>query len=229
MPAGPIDPRWPKLLSLTAHEFRSPLTVVSGYLNMLLKERVGPLTDQQRRLLEAAEKSCGRLSALLAEVSELSELEARTARFNRSALDVATLLADVIAQLPELPDRTVTVALAADAVRRVSGDAVRLKSAFTGILSALRRELVTSDRLDVRVEPTDQAAPPAVRITIAEAVRMDEVRAISPTELSVFDEWRGGNGLSLATARRVIEAHGGKLRGAGNDGKTVAIITLPTT
>lgn len=228
MPAGSIDPRWPKLLSLTAHEFRSPLTVVAGYIRMLLKERAGPLPEQQRRLLEEAEKSCARLSGLLAEVSELSQLEAQTAPFNRSPLDVATLLADVIAQLPDLPDRTVTVALAADAVRRVNGDAVRLKSAFTGILSALRRELVTSDRLDVRVEPTGDPAPPAVRITIADAVRMDEVRAISPTELSVFDEWRGGNGLSLVNARRVIEAHGGELRGASDDGKAVAIITLPT-
>ena len=61
-----VDPRWPKLLSLTVHEFRTPVTVVAGYLRMLLKERAGPLPEEQRRLLEEASKSCARLSALLA-------------------------------------------------------------------------------------------------------------------------------------------------------------------
>ena len=61
MSNGTVDPRWPRLLSLTVHEFRTPMTVVAGYLRMLLKDRAGPITEQQRRLLEEAEKSCTRL------------------------------------------------------------------------------------------------------------------------------------------------------------------------
>ena len=80
MANGTVDPRWPRLLSLTVHEFRTPMTVVAGYLRMLLKDRAGPITEQQRRLLEEAEKSCARLSALLAEVSDLANLEAGTGR-----------------------------------------------------------------------------------------------------------------------------------------------------
>ena len=70
MADAPVDPRWPKILSLTVHEFRTPMTVVAGYIRMLLKDRAGPLNDQQRRLLEEAEKSCARLTALVAEVSD---------------------------------------------------------------------------------------------------------------------------------------------------------------
>src|SRR5688572_33503504 len=104
MSVPPIDPRWPKILSLSVHEFRTPLTVVAGYIRMLLKDRAGPLNDQQRKLLEEAEKSCGRLSTLLAEMSELSNLEAGTGSFNRSNVDLAALLTDTIAGLPEAPD-----------------------------------------------------------------------------------------------------------------------------
>ena len=78
---------------------------------MLLKERAGPVPDQQRRLLEEAEKSCARLSALLGEVSELSALEGGTATFNRASLDLKTLLAEAIDGLSELPDREVRVEL----------------------------------------------------------------------------------------------------------------------
>src|SRR5881392_1397071 len=106
-----VDPRWPKLLSLSVHEFRTPMTVVAGYIRMLLKDRAGPLSDPQRRLLEEAEKSCTRLTALLTEVSELSNLEGGTAPFNRQMTDLNRSLREAVEQLPPLPDREVTVEL----------------------------------------------------------------------------------------------------------------------
>src|SRR3954465_14459497 len=111
MAQSPVDARWPKVLSLAVHEFRTPMTVVAGYIRMLLKERAGPLTDPQRRLLEEAEKSCGRLSALLAEMSDLSGLEAGTATFNRRPIDFRAALRETVSALPELPDRQVNIDL----------------------------------------------------------------------------------------------------------------------
>src|SRR6476646_685013 len=107
MSDAPLDPRWPKVLSLSVHEFRTPMTVVSGYIRMLLKDRAGALNDQQRRLLEEAEKACGRLTALVAEMSDLSNLEAGTAPFNKSAVDLRATLREAVASLPPLPDRDV--------------------------------------------------------------------------------------------------------------------------
>src|SRR6188472_4156782 len=109
MPQSPVEPRWAKILSLAVHEFRTPTTVVAGYIWMLLKERAGPIPETQRRLLEEAEKSCGRLSALLAEMSDLSGLEAGTSPFNRAPLDLRGALTEAAAGLPALVDRPVTV------------------------------------------------------------------------------------------------------------------------
>jgi signal transduction histidine kinase len=222
---APADkPMLPKLLSLTVHEFRSPLTVVSGYIRMLLKDRAGAITDQQRRILEEAEKSCARMSTLLSEVSELAHLEAGTAPFNRNAVDVLRLLQELPGELPALPDREVTIEVQGGRAD-VNGDAVRLKAAFGSILLALRRELVSSDRIAVRVDPARNGG--AVRITVAEAAYIDELTALDPSALSPFDEWRGGNGLSLANARRVIEAHAGRIFGSRAGVKTFAAISLP--
>lgn len=227
--SAPVEkPALSRLLSLTVHEFRSPLTVVSGYIRMLLKERAGPISDQQRRLLEEAEKSCGRMSGLLSEVSELAHLEAGTAPFNRHPLDVLRLLRELVTELPPLPDREVTIdvdGVAAD----VNGDAVRLKAALGSILLALRRELVSSDRIAVRVDrPAAGATDAGIRITVAEATHVDSLLTLEPSALSPFDEWRGGNGLSLIYARRVIEAHGGRIFGLRDGVKTFAAIHLPT-
>jgi signal transduction histidine kinase len=226
--ADSIDPRWPKLLSLSVHEFRTPMTVVAGYIRMLLKERAGPLSDQQRRLLEEAEKSCARLSALLVELSELSNLEAGTLTFNRQPADLVSILRAAIDQLPALPDRSVTVHLEASNDRAmVTADPPRLQVALASVIAALRREIVTSDRLLVRQRAVAGAEGAAQEILIGDDPTMAALEASGGAALPVFDEWRGGSGLSLALARRILGAHGGAIRSAPEGHKSGARILLP--
>ena len=77
MPEPTIDPRWAELFSVMVHDVRTPMTVVAGYVDMLLKERFGPLTDKQRQILQEVQKSCGRVSGLLKEGSELTSISGR--------------------------------------------------------------------------------------------------------------------------------------------------------
>ncbi|HEX2456218.1 MAG TPA: HAMP domain-containing sensor histidine kinase [Vicinamibacterales bacterium] len=229
MPNGTVDPRWPRLLSLTVHEFRTPMTVVAGYLRMLLKDRAGPITDQQRRLLEEAEKSCARLSALLAEVSDLANLEAGTGTFNKSTVDLRPLMTEAIGALPPTPDRDLSVELAeGGGGSAIVGDPTRLRTAFASIFNALRRELVTSSRLLVREETRNIDGRAHAWIAIADDERLDQVAAANPGALTTFDEWRGGSGLSLAVARRIINAHGGQIWSPGDDVRAAAVIALPS-
>jgi signal transduction histidine kinase len=221
------DPRWPKLLSLAVHEFRTPITVVSGYLRMVLKERAGPISDQQRKLLEEAEKSCGRLSALVGEMSDLSGLEGGTAAFNSAPLDVGEMLTAAAAALPELPDREVPVVVEGTGDAMLSADATRLRVALTALLLALRREVVTSDRLIVRHALFNDGGQPTTRLAIAEPDAIDAVATADPASLERFNEWRGGSGLSLAIAGRVIERHGGTLYAPPGGANAGALVILP--
>lgn len=226
MADSPIDPRWPKVLSLAVHEFRTPMTVVSGYIRMLLKDRAGALTDQQRRLLEEAEKSCGRLSGLVSEVSELSNLEAGTLPYNKQRTDVRAALRHAAGQLPPLPEREIAVDLElGDGAAIVHGDPARLAQAFGAVLAALRRELVTSDRLIVRENAASHDGARAIELRFGDEETLAAFDA--DPERPVFDEWRGGVGLSLTVARRLIEAHGGTLAGAPGGRKTGARISIP--
>lgn len=206
-----IDPRWSRLLSLAVHEFRTPITVSSGYLRMVLRDKAGPITDQQRKLLEEAEKACGRLSALVSGMSDLSSLEEGKIQFNQTSVDLATLLDDEIAALPESPDPSIRIELeAGERPVEIAGDASRLRIALRALLVALRREVVHSDRLIVRLHTRGRE----VRITVGEPARIDAIDAAIPSSLERFDEWRGGTGLSLAIARRILGRHGGSLYAA---------------
>jgi K+-sensing histidine kinase KdpD len=221
-----IDPRWPKVLSLSVHEFRTPMTVVAGYIRMLLKDRAGALNDQQRRLLEEAEKSCARLSGLLVEVSELSQLEGGTATFNRSQADLQTILRDAVAKLPPLPDREVPVTLETDSEPApLSADPVRLTQALASVIAALRRELIGDDGLVVRQQRTAEG----YEVLMGEPATIQALASEPADARAVFDEWRGGVGLSLMVARRVIEGHRGAINGAPEERKSGARIVISKT
>jgi signal transduction histidine kinase len=217
-----------RLLSLTVHELRTPVTVVAGYLRMVLKDRAGPVSDAQRKLLEEAEKSCARLSALLAELSELSNVERGLAPFNRQEADAAILLSQAVEELPSLPDRDAPIDLrGGTGPAAVHGDPVRLRAAIGSILAAIRRELVHQTPLVVRHGARTWEGGPVYWISLGDAATAAALDGAHPP-LAAFDEWRGGVGLTLPLARRVIEAHGGRVWSpAGDDRRSGAAIVLP--
>jgi signal transduction histidine kinase len=228
MPEAPDDPRWPKLLSLSVHEFRTPMTVVGGYIRMLLKDRAGPLAEPQRRLLEEAEKSCARLSELLTEVGDLAHLEDGRSAVARQTMDLCDALSAAIDRLPPLSDRTVEVRLDREESRApVEGDPARLPRALSSIISALRREVVTDDPLIVRLRRRAVRGRHTYEIAVGEPETITVFDQAGGESLAAFDEWRGGCGLSLPVARRVITALGGELSSTPDGRKTAALIILP--
>ena len=65
----------PRLLSLAVHEILTPVTVISGYLTLALRDQAGPLNDKQRHMLSEAERSCRSLAAIAAQMREVRKLE----------------------------------------------------------------------------------------------------------------------------------------------------------
>jgi K+-sensing histidine kinase KdpD len=220
------DPRWPKILSLSVHEFRTPMTVVAGYIRMLLKDRAGPLNDQQRKLLEEAEKACARLSGLLAEVSELSNLEAGTLPLNKGPVDLTAVIKDAVNSLPPLPDREVAVTLdLGDGAVPFAGDPVVLTQAFASVIAAMRRELIGEVPLIVRGRRVNGS----FEVLIGEPATIDALERERSDTRELFDEWRGGVGLTLAVARRILNAHGATIAAAPDGRKSGARILLSSS
>ena len=86
---------------------------------------------------------------------------------------------------------------------------------------------MTSDRLFVRHLTRPLGGGQVHWIAIGDAERIDSLASAEPGALTTFDEWRGGCGLSLAVARRIIDAHGGRIWSPADDTKAAAAILLP--
>src|SRR3954451_3909400 len=135
------DDRFPRTMSLAVHELRTPVTVVCGYLRMVLKEHGGPINDKQRKMLEEAEKSCVRISALVAEMSDLGKLESRELAVSRHEIDMAALVVELAAAMHEVEDRGVRLEVRVpNRPVMVTGDRARPSAAIPTLLHAALRE-----------------------------------------------------------------------------------------
>lgn len=219
------DTQLGRLLQLSGHELRSPLGAVSGYIRMVLKGQVGPITESQERILKEAERSCGRLKNVLDEMSLLARMERGEEGVKRTEFDLGELLEEAIADLPESTDRVVVVELRRNGAVRLTADPARIKLALSSVLFALRRELVDTDRLVVTIGRKDRDA----RIAIGAADQVDTLASAPADALAPFDDFRGGCGLRLPIARRIIEQHKGGIYGAGPSSRASAVLRLPLT
>ena len=208
---------FPRAMSLAVHELRTPVTVVSGYLRMLLREQAGPLTEKQKKMLEEAERSCARIGALVGEMSELGKLESGDAALGTQAIDLAALLEELASGMHEGDDRGVRVETRGTGQPvMVTGDRTRFAAALRALIHAAIRERGEPGVIVVECSVLTDTTPASALVTIGDdaTVRalVDAARVAPP-----FDEWRGGLGLALPIGRRVIERQGGVLWSTAGD------------
>lgn len=221
------------LLSLAVHELRAPVSVMSGFLRMVLTQRFGGLTEQQLKALQEVEKSVARFAGLLEELSELSQLRGGSPSFSTGVVELRHLIEAGIAELEPFEDgRNVTVTFRNQAPGgKVIGDAARLKRACRALLVALRRELPANSALTVSLRRTDRDGRSMLQVTVASADRVDGIEALPQAQLQTLPpsdqgEFRGGIGFILPIARRIVEAHKGQLWCPLDEPKSGAILLL---
>jgi K+-sensing histidine kinase KdpD len=213
----------PHLLSLAVHEFRTPVTVIAGYVRMLLKLYGGSLGDQPRKLLEETEKSCIRLSGLIA---DLSNMQAGHVSFERQPLDFCGTVEEVATGVHEAPDRDVRLRVERPAENlMLTGDRARLGQAIESLLMATLRERADPGTVLARCS---RAAPAHAALVIAPEGSEEVTAPFDPSDWAPFDLFRGGLGFRLQAAHAIVAAHGGAIySGRGSSARGTCALLLP--
>lgn len=205
-----LDRERSDLVATVAHELRSPLTGVKGFVQALLN-RWDKLNDDQKKLmLTTVYADSERLSRLIAELLDVARIDTgRLALYPRPS-DAAVLTGRVVDSVRASTSRRVELD-APDGLPEIHADPDKFTQVITNLVeNAVRhgdgRVLVTLTSL-----PTG-ADFPGVRVTVD-----DEGDGIAPEiRQRVFTKFwkhgeRGGSGLGMYLVNGLIRAHGGTL------------------
>lgn len=194
-----------------SHELRSPLTVISGYLETLSQDPAvdadlrGPLSEMRRQ--------AERMTNIIRDLLELSRLEASDRDVDGRPIDVAAMLAllkkDVLAR-PERP-RDVRVSIESDA--RLIGDEPEIHAAFSNLVDNAAKYTSAQGAIEMRWWTDEQGGHFAVKDT-GIGIPPEHVPRLTERFYRV-DAGRsratGGSGLGLAIVKHVVQRHGGSL------------------
>jgi signal transduction histidine kinase len=196
-------------LSLAKHDLVTPFSVVQGWLGMVLKGQFGPISESQRKALEESTRSCGRISELLQQMSDLGKLERGELALSREQFDLSATVAELANDMHGGAESGVHLELqGVETPLMVVGDRTRLRDAVKTLLFLIVRERRPGTTVVARCARSDAPAPAALfAVGLPDAI--DALLADSHGQLAA--EWKHGTGFVLPIARRVFEAHGGSL------------------
>lgn len=215
-----------RILGLIVHELRSPTAVVNGYLHLLLKRRSDDLPSADRKLIEDASRGCARLTRVLQELDDLADLEARNPIRAPATVPIFTLCEEVVRDLAQTADAPLACHCdAGDWDACVHGDPARLRQALEALTGVTVRER-RGRAVEVYAFVSREHSPPRATIAFGDA-GLSERRAELLAANGAFDRWRGGTGLALPIAGRIVDVHGGRLWSLSGPDVSASAISLP--
>ncbi|MCB0897031.1 MAG: PAS domain-containing protein, partial [Nocardioidaceae bacterium] len=222
-----LDRERSDLVATVAHELRSPLTGVKGFVQALLN-RWDKLNDDQKKLMLATVSAdADRLSRLIAELLDVARIDTGRLQLHPRPVDAEVLVRRVVESVGASTSRPVELDVAAD-LPEITVDPDKFVQVVTNLVENAVRHGAGAVRISLA--PTDAGG----RTGDLELVVEDEGEGIDPDlRRRVFTKfWKsgssGGSGLGLYLVHGLVEAHGGTVTiGETPAGGACLTVTLP--
>ncbi len=204
-----LDRERSDLVATVAHELRSPLTGVKGFVQALLN-RWDKLSDEQKKLmLTTVSVDSDRLSRLIAELLDVARIDTGRLQLYPRPTDASVLVARIVDSIRAGTARTIHLSVSPD-LPPVQADPDKFVQVVTNLVENGVRHGDGTVSVDVSAVPAEELEGGGVRITVD-----DEGQGI-PVEMRrrVFTKFwkggaRGGSGLGLYIVNGLVRAHGG--------------------
>lgn len=219
-----------ELVMYLAHDIRTPLTSVIGYLS-LLDEAPDMPAEQKEKYVSIALKKSIRLEKLINEFFEITRYNTQQIKLTKVNVDLYYMLVQLIDEFyPALSAKGNSALLNADENLTVYADSEKLARVFNNILknavaySYPNTEIIISakvdkDRITVTFENHSQTIPSEQLSSIFDKFnRLDDARK-SDT---------GGAGLGLSIAYEIVRLHGGEISAQSENDTITFTVSLPT-
>jgi signal transduction histidine kinase len=229
-----LDSLKSQFVSVAAHELRTPLSSIQGYVEMLLDGDLGRLTGAQHESLQIVARSADRLMAITRNLLDLTRIETGTILLVLRPVDLGALLSAVVEEnRPELTahDHLLLVEQSAGLPPALCDEA-RAAQIIANLLSNAAKYSSRGGKIEVRLDRDEREG--FLRVSVA-----DDGPGISQEDqeqlFTLFFRGRSaqqsgepGTGLGLPITKALVELHGGRvwLESRPGSGSTF-YVTLP--
>jgi signal transduction histidine kinase len=198
-----------------AHELRTALTPMSGYLKILSSDKLGPLSAQQHRILESIQGATGRLTRVVENLSDFATLQSSDAALFPADVDPDALADEVVADLrPAIREARLHVAVQKAGGGPISADPRKLRQALANVVGNAVKFSPHGGEVLVEVQRDARSVRFAVSDQGPGIVPQEQKHVFEPFSHAAGKDDRAkhpGSGLGLPVARRIVEAHGGTI------------------
>ncbi len=219
------------LIAYLAHDLKTPLTSVIGYLALLDEAQDMPI-EQKTKYVNIALSKALRLEKLINEFFDITRYNLQQIDLEKESINLCHMLVQMTDEFyPLLNAHGNQTEVCVDEDVTVYGDSMKLARVFNNILKNAIYYSYPDTTIKIWAESTDtdvwiyfcnkgKTIPAGKLNSIFEKFfRMDEARSTNT----------GGAGLGLAIAKEIITLHGGKITAESENESTTFRISLPVT
>lgn len=226
-----------EFMSVASHELKIPMTSIKGYAKLLTLGAAGDLTQQQNDFLNIISANVDRMDRLVADLLDVSRIEAGRLRLEMHQVDLHEVIETVIESVKaEVEARQLTLEVEAPPILPpIWGDQGRVIQILTNLVSNAYKYTPDGGQIHIAINGhTGSTSPDHLTVSVR-----DTGVGISPedqkklfTKFFRADDPRvrdvPGTGLGLSITKSLVEIHGGEIwfRSAPDRGTTFTF-TLP--
>ena len=218
-----------ELVVYLAHDIKTPLTSVIGYLS-LLDENPDMSDDKKIKYIHTAWEKANRLRILVNEFFEITRSYSESTTLHKTKIDLYYMLIQISEELyPQLSTCKKHIENNVDENISVYGDSEKLARVFNNILK--NAISYSEDNSAISVSAKEFPEKTVIRFENKGNIPNDKLNL-------VFDKFyrlnsarqsdTGGSGLGLAIAKDIVTLHGGRIQAESNNGYTAFIIEIPS-
>ncbi|MFH1169485.1 MAG: HAMP domain-containing sensor histidine kinase, partial [Chloroflexota bacterium] len=203
--------RFLRFIGIAAHDLKAPLTAIQGFLWVMLGGFSGAINDKQKNMLERSAHRITELLGLISDLLDIPRIETGQIVQEMKEISLRQVINNSLADLRAVAkDKAVKLKVELPAgLPKITGSAARLQQVMTNLVNnAISYTPEGTVTVRVREEPQDLLVEV---IDTGIGIPAEELPRLFEDFFRASNVAAKGTGLGLSIARRIIEAHGGRI------------------
>ena len=195
-----------------AHEFRTPLTVIKGNTDLVIKGGLGKVTSEQKDMLDGAVNIANRLSRLVNDLLDISKIESGKMKLKKESLDINKIIEEsltVFSKIMKDKKQTLDKDLAKD-MPGINADIDKTTQVFINLLSNAIKYSPEGGKITVKSTNLEKEIMVEVSDT-GEGIASENIDTVFDKFTRVTAEKKEGTGLGLPIAKDIVTLHNGRM------------------